>query len=325
MKKMIAFVLSVLVLAGAFSFTAFSALAEDSTIRIAGLKGPTSMGLVKLMEDSENGISQNTYEFTLAGSADEVTPKLIRGELDIAAVPANLASVLYNNTNGAIKLLAVNTLGVLYILEKGDSVHSVADLKGRTIYATGKGSTPEYTLRTILQENGIDPDRDVVIEFRSEPTEIVALLSQADSGIAMLPQPYVTVAQGSVEGLHIVINLTDAWNELDNGSMLITGVLAARTEFIEKHPEAIDSFLQEYRESTDYALSNTAETAKLIEKYGIVKAAVAKKALPFCNLTYLAGEEMIAPLTGYLQTLLDQNPKAVGGKLPGADFFYIAS
>ncbi|MDO5445005.1 MAG: ABC transporter substrate-binding protein [Eubacteriales bacterium] len=320
MKKLIAFILSVLVLAGAFSFTA---LADDSTIRIAGLKGPTSMGLVKLMEDSENGISANSYEFTLAGSADEVTPKLIKGELDIAAVPANLASVLYNNTDGAVKLLAVNTLGVLYILEKGDSVSSVADLKGKTIYATGKGSTPEYTLRYILQENGIDPDKDVVIEFKSEPTEVVALLSQAESGIAMLPQPYVTVAQGSVEGLHIVIDLTDAWNKLDNGSMLITGVIVGRSDFIDSHKDAVDSFLEEYRESADYAVNNTAETAQLIEKYGIVKAAVAEKALPFCNLTFMAGDEMIAPLSGYLQTLFDQNPKAVGGKLPGEDFFYL--
>lgn len=325
MKKMIAFVLSVLVLTGVFSFTAFSAFADDSTIRIAGLKGPTSMGLVKLIEDSENGASVNSYEFTLAGSADEVTPRLIKGDLDIAAVPANLASVLYNNTGGAVKLLAVNTLGVLYILEKGDSVSSAADLKGKTIYATGKGSTPEYTLRYILQENGIDPDEDVVIEFKSEPTEIVALLSQAEDGIAMLPQPYVTVAQGSVEGLHTVIDLTQAWNDLDNDSMLITGVIVARSEFVENNKEAVDSFLQEYRRSAEYAVNNTVETSKLIEKYGIVKAAVAEKALPFCNLTFIAGDEMTAPLTGYLQTLLDQNPKAVGGKLPGEDFYYTGS
>lgn len=332
MKRIISLILSALLLLTALTGSAFAADpagsgsgAEDTgaVIRIAGLKGPTSMGLVRLMEESENGSSVNTYEFTLAGSADEVTPKLIKGELDIAAVPANLASVLYNNTNGAIRLLAVNTLGVLYVLEKGDSVHSVADLRGKTIYATGKGSTPEYTLRYILQENGIDPDKDVKIEFKSEPTEVVQLLAQADNGIAMLPQPYVTVAQGAVEGLHTVIDLTEAWNELDNGSMLITGVLAARADFVDSNKEAVEAFLSEYRDSAEYAVSNPAETAQLIEKYGIVKAAVAEKALPYCNLTYLAGEDLIAPLSGYLAVLLAQNPKAVGGKLPGDDFYYI--
>ncbi len=152
---------------------------EPADIRIAGLKGPTSMGMVKLMEDAENGEAANNYTFTIAGSADEVTPKLIQGEFDIAAVPANLASVLYNNTEGAVKLLAVNTLGVIYIVEKGDSVQSLADLKGKTIYATGKGSTPEYALNYILSENGIDPAADVTVEWKTEPTEVVQLLAQS--------------------------------------------------------------------------------------------------------------------------------------------------
>ena len=181
---------------------------EETTIRIGGLTGPTSMGLVKVMEDNSTGAASNEYEFTIAGTADELTPKLIQGELDIAAVPANLASVLYNNTDGKIQLLAINTLGVLYVVTKGESVASVADLKGKTIYATGKGATPEFTLRYILSENGIDPDKDVTIEFKSEASEIVALIKQTGSGIAMLPQPYVTVAQSSVEGLTVALDMT---------------------------------------------------------------------------------------------------------------------
>lgn len=321
-KKTAILFLAVFIIAGIFSAGTAVWADDRPSIRIAGLKGPTSMGLVKLMEESENGESVNSYEFTVAGSADEVTPKLIKGELDIAAVPANLASVLYNNTNGAVRVLAVNTLGVLYITEKGNDIHSVSDLKGKTIYATGKGSTPEYTLRYILQENGIDPDKDVMIEFKSEPTEVVAILSEAENGVAMLPQPYVTVAQGAVDGLRIAIDLTEAWDSLDNGSMLITGVLAARSDFIDAEPDTVKSFLEEYQASSLYAKENPSETAQLIEKYGIVKAAVAEKALPYCNLTFLSGEELRGPLSGYLETLLSQNPKAIGGSLPGDDFYY---
>lgn len=293
------------------------------SIRIGGLKGPTSMGMVKLMEDNEAGTTENTYAFTIAASADELTPKFIQGEMDIIAVPANLASVLYNNTDGAAELLAVNTLGVIYIVEKGDSVNTVADLAGKTIYATGKGSTPEYALRYILSENGIDPDKDVTIEWKSEPTEVVGALSAAEEGIAMLPQPFVTVAQGSVEGLRVAIDLTEAWDALDNGSTLFTGVLVIRRDFAQTYPDAVKAFLTEYEASTAYINENVAEGAQLVEKYGIVKAAVAEKAIPYCNITYIAGEDMVAPMNGYLQVLFDQNPKSVGGAMPGEDFYYI--
>ena len=296
---------------------------QPDSIRIGGLKGPTSMGMVKLMEDNEAGTTENTYEFTIAAAADELTPKFIQGEMDIIAVPANLASVLYNNTDGAAELLAVNTLGVIYIVEKGESVNTVADLAGKTIYATGKGSTPEYALRYILSENGIDPDTGVTIEWKSEPTEVVGALSAAEEGIAMLPQPFVTVAQGSVEGLRVAIDLTEAWDALDNGSTLFTGVLVIRRDFAQTYPDAVKAFLTEYEASTTYINENVADGAQLVEKYGIVKAAVAEKAIPYCNITYIAGEDMVAPMNGYLQVLFDQNPKSIGGAMPGADFYCI--
>ncbi len=294
---------------------------ETTTFRIGGLKGPTSMGMVKFLKDAEDGNSALSCEFTLAAAADELTPKLVQGELDIAAVPANLASVLYNNTDGAVELLAINTLGVIYIVDTGDTVKSVEDLRGQTIYATGKGATPEYALRYILQQNGLDPDKDVTIEWKSEPTEVVAVLSNG-GGIAMLPQPFVTVAQGSVEGLHIALDLTEEWDKLDNGSMLITGVLVVRRDFAEKYPQQLATFLDEYKASTEYANENTAEAAQLIEYYNIIKAAVAEKALPYCNIAYYEGADMKAAMQGYLQILFDQNPASVGGTLPGDDFYY---
>lgn len=291
-------------------------------IRIGGLKGPTSMGMVKLMQDAEDGITANSYEFTITALVDEMTAKLIQGELDMAALPANLASVLYNNTKGGVSLLAVNTLGVIYIVDRGDSINSVADLKGKTIYATGKGSTPEFALNYILQQNGLDPASDLTVEWKAEATEVVAALQQAEDGIAMLPQPFVTVAQTSIEGLRIALDLTKEWDALDNGSTLITGVLVVRTEFAKEHADQISTFLDEYRASAEYVNSNVDDAAALIEKYDIVKAAIAKKALPYCNITFMEGEEMKAAMNGYLQTLYDQAPAAVGKAMPDDAFYY---
>ncbi|MCI8505611.1 MAG: ABC transporter substrate-binding protein [Lachnospiraceae bacterium] len=296
--------------------------AESVKIRLGGLKGPTSMGMVKLLDNAENGQAESDIEFTMAISADELAPKLLKGELDVAAVPANLASVLYNNSEGAVQFVAVNTLGVLYIAETGgETINSISDLKGQTIYATGKGTTPEYALRYLLLENGVDPDQDVTIEWMNEPTETVAKMAAQESAVAMLPQPFVTVAGGQLENFRIALNLTEEWEKLENGSRLITAGLLVRKEFAKDHPEALKTFLEEYKASTDYLNENLAEGAALVEKYDIVKAAVAEKAIPGCNVTYLDGEEMKAAMEGYLQVLYDANPKAVGGALPDDGFY----
>ncbi len=310
--------------------------AEDPvTVRVAALKGPTAMGMVKLMSDSDAAAESgeettgNTYDFTLAASADEVSPKLMQGELDIACVPANLASVLYNRTDGGIFTLAVNTLGVLYIVENGNSVQSMADLAGRTIAASGKGSTPEYALRYLLSENGIDPDTGVTIDWKSEHSECVAALASGAATIAMLPQPFVTVAQTQLPDLRVALDLTEEWDALDNGSALLTGVVVARADFVEEHPAAVEEFLTSYGESVEWVNANTAEAAELIGGYDIVDAAVAEKALPYCNIVCITGSEMKDMLSGYLQVLFDAAPASVGqdaetgeGGLPGDDFYY---
>jgi NitT/TauT family transport system substrate-binding protein len=323
MKKILSVLLVLTLIVTALAGCAANTPADDVAIRIGGLTGPTSMGFVQVMTDDEAGTTANDYEFTIAGSADELTPKLVNGELDMAAVPANLASVLYNNTDGAVQIIAINTLGVLYIVEKGDTVTSVADLKGQTIYATGKGSTPEYALRYILTQNGIDPDNDVTIEFKSEPTEVVSILASGEGTVAMLPQPYVTVAQGSVEGLRTALDLTAEWDNMGVDSKLLTGTMIVRKAFAEEHPQAVANFLEEYKESTEFVNANPADAAAQIEHFGIFKAAVAEKAIPYCNITFIAGEDMKAPLEGYLNVLLTQNPKSIGGALPGDDFYFV--
>ena len=290
---------------------------------IAALKGPTAMGLVKLMKDSESGeTTGNGYTFTLAGSADEVTPALLKGELDMACVPANLAAVLYNKTEGEIEVLAVNTLGVLYIVENGESVHSMADLKGKTIVAAGKGSTPEYALRYLLTENGIDPDNDVTIDWKSEHSECVAALASGQASVALLPQPFVTVAQSKIEGLRMALDLTKEWDALDNGSRCVTAGVVVRTEFAEAHPEAVEAFLAEMAESVDWVNADPADAGEICGAFNIVKAPIAAKAIPNCNLVCLTGEEMISAATGTLETLFALNPSAVGGALPGEDFWF---
>ncbi|MET0017685.1 PhnD/SsuA/transferrin family substrate-binding protein [Oscillibacter sp.] len=300
-----------------------SAEVTPTAYSIAALKGPTAMGLVKLMQDAKTGESlSNQYTFSLAASADEVTPKLIQGELDMACVPANLAAVLYQKTEGQIETLAVNTLGVLYIVENGNAVQSMSDLRGMTIVAAGKGSTPEYALRYLLSENGVDPDKDVTIDWKSEHSECVAALASGEATVALLPQPFVTVAQNKLGDLRVALDLTEEWNKLDNGSSLITGVIVARKEVVDANPAAVKAFLQDYAASVDWVNGNVADAAQLIGSYDIVDAAVAEKALPNCNIVCITGSEMKQKLSGYLSVLFDQNSKSVGGALPEDDFYF---
>ncbi len=300
---------------------------EPVDVNVTALKGPTAMGMVQMMDDADNGkIDSENYQFTIAASIDEVTPSISQGETDIAAVPANVSSVLYNKLEGGVQVLAINTLGVLYIVENGDTVQSVADLRGKTIYASGKGATPEYALNYILQENGIDPASDVTIEWKSEHSECVAALVQDPSGIAMLPQPFVTTAQAQNPDLRVALDLTEEWDKIqenaENPSALLTGVVIVRTEFAKEHPEAVSDFMERYKSSVEFVNENVDEAAQLVGNYDIVPAEVAKKAIPACNIVCITGDEMQEKLSGYLAVLNEQNPEAIGGQLPDDDFYY---
>lgn len=303
-----------------------SSQAASEPAEVAALKGPTAMGMVQLMEQEAAGDAPQ-FHFEIAASADELTPRLVQGTLDIAAVPANLASVLYNNTEGKIRVLAVNTLGVLYLVESGDTVHSVEDLRGKTVYSSGKGSTPEYALTYMLSQNGIDPETDVTIEWKSEHSECVAALAAEENAIAMLPQPFVTTAQMKNENIRVALDLTKEWENLSStantAATLITGVVVARAEYVEENPEQVADFLSKYEASVKYVTTDIDGAAALVGKYDIVPEAVAKQALPQCNITFLAGEEMREKLSAYLQILFEQNPKAIGGAMPGDDFYYL--
>ena len=312
MKKILAAVLILTLLLGC---------ASAEALRVAALKGPTAMGMVKMMSDDGG----ESYAFDVYAAADEITPKLVQGELDVAALPANLAAVLYQRTNGELQVLAVNTLGVLYIAERGDSIHSVSDLKGRTIYSAGKGSTPEYALNYILRQNGLEPGVDVTIEYKSEHAECLSALMGDASACAMLPQPFLTIAMTKADDMRMALDLTQEWDALqaDGSSAMITGVVVARRAAIEANPGAIDAFLADYAESVTYTNADVPGAAAIIAQYDIVTAEVAEAALPACNIVCITGSEMQAKLSGYLEVLFDQDPESVGGALPDAQFYYV--
>lgn len=292
-------------------------------INMAVLKGPTAFGTLALMDANESGNAKNNYNFTISAAPDEVNGKIIKGEVDIAAVPANVASVLFNKTNGEVQMLAVNTLGTLYVVSKNIDINSVADLKGQTIYLYGQGSTPEFALNYILKQNGLNPESDVTIQFLSEHAEAVAKLASSESGIAVLPEPFVTNAMNKDANIKSVLDLTAEWNKVGNGSELVMGCIVARKSFIEENPQAVKDFLVEYEESIRKTETDVAGTAQLSEKYDIIPAKVAEKAIPNCNIVYIDAEEMKTAVNGFFSVLFEMNPNSIGGKIPGDELYFI--
>lgn len=297
---------------------------ESAQIRVGSLKGPTSMGLVWLMDRQEQGLAENEYSFTMEATADMLLPKVISGELDIVLVPANVASVLYHKTEGGVSAIDINTLGVLYLVSADQSVSQMEDLRGRTIYLTGMGTTPDFVLQYLLAENGIALS-DVTLEYKVEAAEVAAYLAENPEAVGLLPQPYVTALSIQNPDIVPVLDMTAEWDHVqgESGGMLVTGVTVVRNEFLAAHPAAVEAFLEEHRQSADYANRNVDQAAALVEHFGIVeKAAVAEKALPYCNITCLTGEEMKAALSGYLQVLAGYDAAFVGGGVPEDAFYF---
>ena len=335
MKKTIAIILSLLLgisLLGACGkkeeepqpqpSTQEEAPVQDTSVEInvTALKGPTGMGMAYLNAQSDDGNTAYKYDISYAAAPDEVVGGLVSGEIDIAAVPVNLAATLFNKTKGEVLTAAVNTLGVIYIVENGESVQSMADLAGKKIVASGQGSTPEYALNYLLEKNGLTGQ--VEVEYVSEHDEAVSALVSGKADLVMIPEPKVTAALSQLESARVAISLTDEWDKVSDTQM-ITGVLVVQKAFAEAHPEILKAFLEEYEESVEFTDENPEEASQLIEKYGIIpKAAVALKALPNCNIVYIEGKQMKEAVTAMLTTLYDANPASVGGSLPGEDMFY---
>ena len=319
------------------SSSSLDAATEDVTVRVASLKGPTAIGLVSMM-DATSGVPTEdtptkpaedstgiTYSYTISGSPDQVIPQVIKGETDIALVPSNVASVLYNKTQGGIRVIDVNTLGVLSVVTGDASVEQFEDLAGHTVYLSGQGASPEYALNYLLDQAGIKDQ--VTIEFKSEHSECAAAIQADPTAVAILPEPFTTATLAKDSSLFAPVSLTDAWDRYagDSGSQFVMGVTIARSEFVDEHPAAVADFLSRHAESVDTVNGDPATAAPLVVKAGIVASeAIAEKAIPKCNIVCTTGEDMRSALSGYLQVLYDADASSVGGTLPGDDFYYVA-
>ena len=328
MKKLLLLVLTLLL-----AFSLIGCGAEKNTesespdytatdISVACIKGPTGFGMAKLMEDSANKRHKDNYTFTVASSADEISGKIVTGEINIASVPTNLAAKLYAKTGGKITLLAVNTLGTLYMLEDGNTVKSFADLKGKTVYSIGEGSNPEYILKYLLTKNGLEPQKDVNIVFAATNDELISYIVSGKAKIAMVPEPAATTVLTKKDTLRKAISINDEWQKA-TGDKLMMGCVIALKSFVDSHPQQIGEFLNVYEESVNYAINSAEDAAPLCEKYEIVpKAAIAQKAIPDSNLTFIYGSDSKRDLADYFKVLFDFDKTSVGGSLPNDDFYF---
>ena len=291
-------------------------------VRVLCLRGPTGMGLAKLMEDAASGRTENAYAFRVVSAPEEIAAALAKGEADIAAMPTNMAAILWNRLKGDICLLSVNTLGALSILEKGDAIHTLADLRGRTLLAAGRGAAPEFALNYLLRQNGLEPDKDCHIEWLSEHAEVLSRLAAGKGDACLIPYPFAAAALTRVGGLREALSLTEEWQKVGGKSRLVMGVYAARRSYAEAHRAEVAAFLSESGASAEYANAHPAEAAELIVKHGIFdNASLVERAIPHCGITALAGQAMQDAAEGYLKVLFEAEPRSVGGALPDSAFY----
>ncbi len=329
MKKWMSIVLATLLAITLLAGCGASAPEEKTSVNVCAIAGPTGVGMVSLMEQDAKGTATNEYTFNLVNDPTQAVAAITQKTADIAAVPTNLASTLYKRTDGNVQVLAVNTLGVLYMLENGNSIKTAADLRGKTIYTSGQGANPEYILRYVLEKNGIDPDKDVIIHFVADNDLLTAAVVSGEADVAMVPEPKVTACRVQMKSAGktpatIALNMTEEWEKVANGeSALMMGCVIVRKDFAEAHPEAVEAFLAEYEASINGVKADVEAAATLCETYEVIpKAAIAKQAIPNCNLTFVKGETMKTQLSGYLKVLHGYNPASIGGSLPADAFYY---
>lgn len=295
----------------------------QEAVNVFALKGPTAIGMVQMMEENEGA-----YAFTLAGAPDEIVAAIAGGNADIAAAPTNLAAALYNKTAGNVQLLALNTLGVLSILENGNSIQSVQDLAGKTLTLTGQGAVPEYALQYILKANGLEGR--VHLEYKSEHSELATLAAAGAVDLVMLPEPHATSVQMNNPDFRIALDVTTLFADAtalqgDNNAVLSMGCVIVRRDFATQHPDKVAAFLADYAASVDFVNASVPEAALLVEAQGILpKAAIAAKAIPNCHIVFVAGDDMKAQIAPFFAILHEANPSSIGGALPADDFYYAA-
>jgi len=301
---------------------------EDKNLKIMVLNGTTGMGAASMISKYKN-TDNSKYNFEIVAAADVVSAAIIGGEVDVAAVPTNLASVLYNKTGGKIKVAAINTKGVLYVLSTGDGVNTVNDLKGKTVYPPGLGSNPEYILKHLCESNGLEVGKDVIIDGATYPSpdELATAVASGKAELALLPEPKVTAVTTQNSNVKVAIDVTAEWEKAFGAeNTLVQGCIIIRSEIVEQYPNTVEAFLEEYKESVELVNEKPEEAAKLIAEAGIVpKEALALKAIPRCNISYIDGEEMVKALKFFFNALYEVEPKSIGGKLPDDGLYYVSA
>ena len=297
-------------------------LGEEAPMRVYTLAGPTGIGMAGIMEGNEGA-----YEFTLCSAANDIVAAIASGSADVASCPTNLAATLYQKTSGAVQLLALNTLGVLHVVTADESIQSVQDLAGRTVYATGQGSVPEYALSYILEQNGLTGS--VTVEYVAEHSELATMLAAGRAQIGVLPEPHVTSALMQNDSLRAALDVTALFEDAaradgKEGMVLSMGCVIVRRAYAQEHPEALAQFMADYAASVEMVNADVSGAAQLVQKHGILpKAAVAERAIPNCHIVFITGEAIRAQIEPLYQLLYDANPASVGGAMPDDAFYYV--
>lgn len=321
-----AMLLSLLIALAACTKPSSSQPASRVDIRVAALRGPTGIGLVGLMSDQEAGRTRHNYSFELADAPNDIVAQLSSNQVDIAALPTNLAAVLYQRTQGKIRMLAVNTLGVLYILEKGNSIQSIADLSGLTIQATGQGAIPEYVLNELLANGGLS--KPATVEYRSQHSELASLTAAGKADLVMLPEPFVTTVLSKNSDMRVALDLTEEWSKMmtatGRAGEMSMGCFVVSEAFAAEHPEALEDFLSEYQASVDFVNQNPVEAGEAVAHFSVMAdAELAAKAIPNCYVVLIKGAAMQEMMEPFFTVLFQANPQSIGGKLPDPAFYWL--
>jgi len=299
--------------------------AKQVSVTVAGLAGPTSIGMIKLINEKALNSAQYAVNYEVDAAPDVLTGKVISGEVQIAALPTNSAAVLYNKTKGKIEFLAQNTLGVLYLVGKDSSrIGSLKDLAGKTVAISGKSGVPEYAVDYILSKAGIKDS--VTLNFLPDHATTAQALLGGKAELAILPQPFVTQVLAKDPSMKILLDLNKEWDSAAGGqSALSMGCLVVSKDFADANPEFIADFLKQYAASVDYVNKNPADAAKMVADAGIISSVeVVEKAIPYCNIVYKNAQDAKSEINGFLKVLYEFDPSSVGGTMPDDGFYYAA-
>ncbi|WP_312815471.1 ABC transporter substrate-binding protein [Sedimentibacter sp.] len=294
---------------------------EPVNVTIAGLKGPTSIGMIKMIDERALNTDKYNVSYVTESAPDALTGKIINGEIQISSVPINLAPVLYNKTGGKVQLMAVNTIGNLYIVGT-DDIESIGELEGKMLGMSAKGSTPDFAMNYLLNQNNISDK--VELNYAMDHATMSQSVIAEDTKVALLPQPFVTQAMIKNSNVKILVDLNEAWKAATNNtSQLYTGAVIVNKDFAENNKDFVEEFLKQYEASVKWVLENQKDASLLVEKNEIMpSAAVVEKAIPYCGIVYEPAHNVKNGLNEFYKILFDSNPASVGGKLPDEGFYF---